>query len=326
MKPICIFFLSLLLLGACDQRKSEKKADSYLVAFNTFEPDSAAKDNWEIRIVGLDSGITSKNLTRHPDVAWTYVAQEDKIYFISDRDTAYRNFFLYEMDAAGEGVKKLSDLRLEDSWMDIDPKTNEMIVSARPESAVRYQLFLINLAEGSFKPLLYDTAYRYQDPVFSPDGSQIAFVKSPKNQTEGIFPEIYLINKDGSNERQLTHFPADDPAAKGFGYKAGALKWHPTENFISYASSRGDHTFIFGINPDGSDIRQISQSGKDEVYHDWSPDGKWLVFDQFQDTVSNRYHIVLMNWETKTSRILTDTLIRTQLAPVFISKPQRTNY
>jgi TolB protein len=65
---------------------------------------------------------------------------------------------------------------------------------------------------------------------------------------------------------------------------------------------------------------KISQTDKDEVYHDWSPDGNWLAFDQYQDTVCRQYHIVLMNWETKESRILTDTQDRTQLASAFLKR------
>ena len=296
-----------------------QSAENYLVAYNTFEPDSFAKDNWEIRITNPeDTTISSKNILHHPDVAWTYLAHENKIYFISDRDTAYRNFFLYEMASDGSGVKKLADLRLEDSWMDLDPKTSQMIVSARPEPSIRHQLFLINLSDGTYSPLVNDTSFRFQDPVFSPDASQIAFVKSPKSKIEGVFPDVFIMNRDGSSEKQLTHFPADDPAANGYGYKAGALKWHPTDNFISYASSRGNGTYIFGVSPDGVKNWQISTSGKDEVYHDWSPNGKWFVFDQYQDTISRQYHVILQNWETKESKILTDTLIKTQLAPVFV--------
>jgi TolB protein len=321
MRSLSYSFAAFFIALSCTAKQSDSvREEGYFIAYNTFEPDSIAKDNWEIHLLSLDSAPASKNLTKHPDVAWTYLAHRDKIYFISDRDTAYRNFFLYEMSAEGTAVKKLSGLRLEDSWMDLDPKTNEMVVSARPTPTIRYQLFLIDLDDGSFKPLISDSLHHFQDPVFSPDGLQIAFVKSPKAKVEGIFPEVFLINRDGSGERQLTHFPAEDPAALSHGYKAGALKWHPTENFISYASSRGDHTFIFAVSPDGSNGRQLSNSGKDEVYHDWSPDGKWLVFDQFQDTITNQYHIVLMNWESKERRILTDTLIRTQLAPVFLTK------
>lgn len=321
MKRINFLSMVLMIAFACEQKpETPQQEEDYLIAFNTFEPDSLAKDNWEIRILNPDSVGPSKNLIQHPDVAWTYLANEDKIYFISDRDTAYRHFFLYEMKNDGSGVKKLSDLRLEDSWMDIDPKTGEMVVAGRPEPAVRYQLFLINLSDGSFKSLANDTSFRFQDPVFSPDGKQIAFVKSPKTKVDGVFPEVFLMNRDGSGQKQLTNFPSNDPAASGYGYKAGALKWHPTENFISYASSRGNGTFIFGVSPDGSKNWQISQSGKDEVYHDWSPDGKWLAFDQYQDTISRQYHIVLMDWQSKESRIVTDTLLKTQLAPVFVRK------
>ena len=323
MKSIIYLIVSAIFFCSCGEKSQNTKSveDLYLVAYNTFEPDSLAKDNWEIRILDPeDSSKHSENLIKHPDVAWTYLAVNDKIFFISDRDTAYRNFFLYEMKSDGSQVRKLSDLRLEDSWMDLDPETNEMIVSARTEEGIRYQLFLINLSNGEFKPFANDTSFRFQDPVFSPDGSQIAFVKSPKSKTASVFPEVFVINRNGSEEKQLTNFPSNDPAATLYGYKAGALKWHPTENFISYASSRGNGTYIFGVSPDGSKQWQISAGGKDEVYHDWSPDGKWFVFDQYQDTISRQYHLILMDWESKESRILTDTLLKTQIAPVFVKK------
>lgn len=311
------------LLVSCQSSPSLESSspNQYLIAYNTYEPDSVAKDNWEIRVLDpQDSNLGSQNILQHTDVAWTYIAEGDLIYFISDRDTTYRNFFLYAMKSDGSEVKKLSDLRLEDSWMDLDPQSGQMLVSARPEPSVRYQLYWMDLNSGKVKPFIQDTLHRYQDPVFSPDGNQIAYVKRPHQLKEGEFPEVFLVNRDGSGEKQLTQFPSSDPAAKSYGYKAGALRWHPTENFISYASTRGDQTFIFGINPDGLQPWQISQSGKDEVYHDWSPDGQWFVFDQLQDTVTWQYHLVLMNWKTKESKILTDTLIKSQLAPVFLEK------
>lgn len=316
-------FLLLSLAFACKPANTheEPKEDHYLIAYNTFEPDSLAKDNWEIRILDPeDSTKASVNLLNHADVAWTYLANESKIYFISDRDTAYRNFFLYEMNSDGSGIKKLSDLRLEDSWMDVDPLSQEMVVAGRPTSDIRYQLFLIDLKDGKYRALAQDTNFRFQDPVFSPDGKQIAFVKSPKTKAEGVFPEVFVMDRDGANQTQLTHFPVADPAARSYGYKAGALRWHPTGEFISYASSRGSGTYIFAVSPDGTRHWQISDGSRDEVYHDWSPDGKWLVFEQYQDTISRQYHIVLMDWNTKHARILSDTLIKTQLAPVFVKR------
>jgi len=321
MKYLAFFAMLGVVLACRPSTEPIQPEEEYLIAYNTYEPDSFAKDNWEIRIFDPQDSIkTYQNIINHPDVTWTYLAHESKIYFISDRDTSYRNFYLYEMNPDGTGVRKISDLRLEDSWMDIDSNKNEIVVSGRPSLNVRYQLFLINLQDGSFFPLANDTSYRFSDPVFSPDGSQIAFVKSPKTKVDGVFPEVYIMNRDGSNQQQLTHFPADDLAANGYGYKAGALRWHPTDNFISYASSRGKGTYIFGVSPDGTKNWQISTSGKNEVYHDWSPDGKWFSYDQYQDTISKQYHIILMNWKTKETQIMTDTLIKTQLAPVFVKK------
>ena len=92
MRPCLTPFVTLCLLFSCGQKTESVQETEYLIAYNTFEPDSLAKDNWEIRIIALDSGAVSKNLTNHPDVAWAYLAHEDKINFISDRDTAYRNF------------------------------------------------------------------------------------------------------------------------------------------------------------------------------------------------------------------------------------------
>ena len=42
-------------------------------------------------------------------------------------------------------------------------------------------------------------------PVFSPDGTQIAFMSNRDGN-----PEIYVMNRDGSNVRRLTNHPAGD--------------------------------------------------------------------------------------------------------------------
>ena len=321
MKSALYFALLGLFLFSCKNSPETLTPEpGYLIAFNTYEPDSVVEDNWEIRIMDPeDSTHHSTNIINHPDVAWTYFAHGPTIYFISDRDTAYRHFFLYQMDSEGKNIQKLSNLRLEDSWMDLDPTTQTMIVSGRTEN--RYQLYLIDLKTGNYTPFIHDTAFKFQDPVFSPDGKQVAYVKSPKVQEKGIFPEVFLINRNGSGEKQLTKFPANDPAAEKYGYKAGALKWHPTENFISYASSRGNTTSIFGVRPEGGESWKLFPSENREVYHSWSPDGKLLTFEQSEpDSASKGYKLILMNWETKEFQDISDPAFKTQLAPVFVQK------
>jgi TolB protein len=56
-----------------------------------------------------------------------------------------------------------------------------------------------------------------------------------------------------------------------------------------------------------------------EVYHDWSPDGKWLVVDMSNPEESH-YDIGLINWQTKELKILTDTSFHYQQSPNFVMK------
>lgn len=100
--PDLLFFG--ILLWSCEQKTETPTDEKYLIAFNTFEPDSIAKDNWEIRVLDPeDSSKSSRNVINNPDVAWTYLAHEDKIFFISGRDTAYRNFFCMKWTQTGQG-------------------------------------------------------------------------------------------------------------------------------------------------------------------------------------------------------------------------------
>jgi len=52
----------------------------------------------------------------------------------------------------------------------------------------------------------------------------------------------------------------------------------PIPGLIVFDSNRGGTFGIFGMRPDGSDIRPIVDSGMTEIYPDPSPDGRWIAF------------------------------------------------
>ena len=60
-------------------------------------------------------------------------------------------------------------------------------------------------------------------PVFSPDGTRIAFMSGRDGN-----PEIYVMNVDGSNLRRLTNHPAGD----------GTPTWSPNSQQIAFVSDR----------------------------------------------------------------------------------------
>lgn len=311
----CLF----LLISCRDSSPSGQAAGSekgYFIAYNVYIPDTT-KDDWEVMLMNMD-GSGKRNLTRNDDVAWTYYAFQDKLYFISDRDTCYRCFFLYETDPGGQSIRKVSDLRLEDSWMSSRHHGEEMVVTGRLGPTTRFQLFIVNTKSGQYSQITSDTAARYGDPCFSPDGSQIVYAYKQNKRDRNSHEELFIMNSDGSGSRQLTHYPEDNVSAKEPGYKAGAPRWHPTEHFISYISMQDGRHQICAVNPEGSKQWKITTGPKGEGWHDWSPDGKWLTYDS-SDPNGRQYHILLMNWQTKEVKQLTDTTYRSQLAPVFVN-------
>jgi TolB protein len=310
-------FVALWLTSCSPSGKSSSESIDYTLAYNIHIPDTT-KDDWEIMHMNFD-GSGKKNIINHSDVAWTYYAFKDRLFFISDRDTAYRHFFLYECDADGNNIRKISDLRLEDSWMSSRNEGKEMVVAGRPDRLTRFQLFLINTDDGTYRQLTNDTAAMYRDPCFSPDGQQIVFSYRKNKRDRTVPEELYLMNADGTNLHQLTQYPMDNVSAQDYGYKAGSAKWHPTENFISYVSKQDGKNSIFAITPDGSRQWKLIDNPESEGWHDWSSNGKWLAYNG-SDAEETRYHIYLMNWETKEVKQLTDTTYKSQLAPVFLEK------
>ncbi|OFZ09265.1 MAG: hypothetical protein A3D92_12245 [Bacteroidetes bacterium RIFCSPHIGHO2_02_FULL_44_7] len=320
MKNRTSLLIAIAFLGAYAHVQGQKNVGShqYFIAYNIHEHDTIHPNNYEVMTMNMD-GTDKKNITNHPDVAWTYYAYENRLFYISDKDTCSRCFFLYETDVNGANVRKVSDLMLEDSWMSARKNGEELVVAGRIGKDLRYQLFIVNTETGAYKQLTHEPNAKYGDPCFSPDGTQIVFYYQQDKKNKSSHEELFVMKDDGTEMTQLTHYPEDNPSAKDYGYRAGGTKWHPTENFISYVSLQDGRHSIFAITPDGKKQWKLIDNELSDGYHDWSSDGKWLCFNK-ADIGETQYHIVLMNWETKEQKQLTDTRYSSQLSPVFVEK------
>lgn len=300
-----------------------KSNAQYKIAYNVFE--DTAKDNYDIYVMNMD-GSGQKNITNTPGVEWVYYAYKDRIFFISDRDTCHRCYFLYEMNADGNNVKKLSTLQLEDSWMGSRKSGAEMIVLGRIGKQVRNQLFLINLANGSYQQLTDDTVSNKRDPTFLPGGKEIVMAYRPDKSLRRSVPDelwkfslIENVNGSvglGKTGTQLTHFPKNDTATEWFEYHAGPPQWNDKYKFISYISRQQMQSQVYAVTPDGNKQRQVTSGSLSSGWHSWSPDGEWLVMDKSTHE-GKGFDIYLMNYKTKTTKRLT-TNSKTEQAPVFV--------
>lgn len=135
-----------------------------------------------------------KNITNTPGVEWVYYAFDNRLYYISDKDTCHRCYFLYEMDAAGNNQRKITNLQVEDSWMGSRNNGTEMIVAGRIGKQVRYQFFLVDIKTGLYRQLTNDTVSNQSDPLFLPGGKEIVLRYRPEKKLRTTQPaELWVM-------------------------------------------------------------------------------------------------------------------------------------
>lgn len=312
-KGVTILGLLVLLLSC----KSENDASEHELGLVYNVLRDADIDNYEVYSMNLD-GSDKTNITDLYNVEWTYYSYEDTLYFISDRGACKRCYFLYKSNFNGENVQKVTDLEVEDSWMSSRKNGAELIV--KPKLITKSTFYILDRSGKIIDRL--DTGLPFAaDPLFVNEGNQVVFRggKSVGKDIAGFQEELYIIDADGKNRKQLTHYPEKDSSAGKFGYRAGAPKLHPTENFVSYQSKQNGKYSLYAVSLDGSKTWKLTENLQNEGWHDWSPDGKWLALELFDDAQS-QFHIGLMNWKTKEMKILTDDTFVYQQAPHFIYK------
>jgi TolB protein len=122
-------------------------------------------------------------------------------------------------------------------------------------------------ADGSMIKSLTDLPFEDMDPVWSPDGKQIAFVSNNGSGSK-VVNTLFIMNADGSGEHQLTrgigscHHPA----------------WSPDGKTISFSYEYNRQSEIDLINVDGTNFKRLVSDLNMNGYPDWSPDGKQLAF------------------------------------------------
>lgn len=293
---------------------SEQLSD-YKIAYNILH--DKENDDYEVFSMNPD-GTGKKNISNSPGVDWVYYAYGDKIYFISDRDTCHRCYFLYETNAEGENIRKVTDYRLADSWMGSRFNGSELVI--RPWSKLDSAFYIINIKTGELVSRVNPGLPYQSDPVFSPDGKQIVFRGSYSKFTKDRphVDELFIINADGTGIRQLTEYPKADTTAKWHNYHAGPPFWDPNKGIISYMSKQNGKYNIFTVKPDGSNSQRLfPDETLNESYHAWSPGGNWITVELKNE--EDNYDIYLVKKDGTGKVRLTDDPTLEQ-APVFVRK------
>ena len=144
---------------------------------------------------------------------------------------------------------------------------------------------------GENRNILYAGPNTIVGADWSPDGSTIAFamVVNPPDQYE-----IFLMNADGTNVRQLTY------GLPGIG---GSLDWSPDgRQLLIYAGPPGDKN-IFLVNVLEETAVQLTTGGNNAA-SSFSPDGQWIAFNSLRN--NDQADIFIMRPDGTDLRQVTD--------------------
>jgi len=208
------------------------------------EPDFSLGYVWPIYptydvFVANADGTNLRQLTTEDgyDAEATFSPAGDRVVFTSTRDG---DLDLYSMAPDGSDVRRLTDRPGYDGGAFFSPDGSQIIWRAHyPEPGPELDDYMRLLGEGLIRP--------------------------------GEL-EIYVMDADGSNQRQVT-----DLGAANF-----APYWHPSGEKILFSSNLDDPSGrdfeIFMIDLDGTGLTRITHAEGFDGFPVFSPDGRHLVF------------------------------------------------
>jgi len=216
----------------------------------------------------------------------------------------------------GSGRRRLTTDGQEYGMPAISPDGQRIAFTRFTPEVNGFTIFVMNADGTGQTPVIHRSPYFDGEPVWSPDGNQLAF-SSWKDGPFGPYPRIFVVNIDGTGLRQLSpdvddnfEYAADFGVSwspdgtrivftrngtlqvinvDGSGFTAlpnedGAQTpwWSPDGTRIAYASGNpfGD---IRIRNADGSNMVVVTTNPAQEFSPRWSPDGRQLVFVRVGD-------------------------------------------
>jgi Tol biopolymer transport system component len=181
---------------------------------------------------------------------------------------------IFVINADGSGLRRLT----RNTVADIDPtwSPDGQKIAWVQGHGTGADVFVMN-ADGSDQHNLTPKPGTRGEPRWSPDGRAILFTAVQAAQPPGgsrPYRDVYVMNADGSRQRNLTHTPEAGE---------GAATWSPDGQHIAFTRTGPPGQLrIVVMNADGSGKRAVTPTsiytGDRGITGAWSPDGRRIAF------------------------------------------------
>ena len=182
---------------------------------------------------------------------------------------------------------------------DWSPDGTHVVMTSRGDGQTEEPLFEYDLETDTSRQLFDCTLPCMGDdePAYSPDGSQVAFIRAMAPIVNDAPSDCSLWIGDRATGKVRPVTSNADPQCE----REYNPRWSPDGTQLTYwrqpsMDGTATVTAVFVVNADGTDERRLTDPDIKAGESDWSPDGEWIVFAtyplaQYQSGESHLYRV-----------------------------------
>lgn len=216
----------------------------------------------------------------------SFSPQGNSILFASNRNGP---FDIYMLMFAQRSLIRITQNVGDAVSPDFSPDGRQIVFANRAGDGPT-AIWMVN-RDGSDPHLFYAGPETIVAVAWSPDGKTIAYAMQAQTKNEY---EIFVMNVDGSGQRQLT---------SGLSGITGSVSWSPDSGALLISAGPINGRDVYRIDVASAAITQLTNGG-DNLSPSYSPDGHLIVFNSPRN--ENQSDLYIMNSDGSSPRRLTD--------------------